>query len=127
MKYLFRMITRLILLFVLSTAVFAADINTPQKKDPAAKPTSRIWNLQDADILSVINEVSLETGKNFIVDPRVHGKITLVSSRPIKANQVYDVFLSVLGQILTTGALFRHLFLSLLARVRGKWKARRLH
>lgn len=59
--------------------------------------TSRLWNLQDADILSVINEVSQETGKNFIVDPRVNGKISLISSKPIKQNEVYQVFLSVLG------------------------------
>ena len=31
------------------------------------KPVRRLWNLQDADILSVINEVSQETGKNFMV------------------------------------------------------------
>lgn len=59
----------------------------------------RLWNLQDADILSVINEVSQETGKNFIVDPRVNGKISLISSKPLKKNETYDVFLSVLGML----------------------------
>jgi general secretion pathway protein D len=61
------------------------------------KATARLWNLQDADILSVINEVSQETGKNFVVDPRVTGKITLISSKPLRQNEVYQVFLSVLG------------------------------
>lgn len=61
------------------------------------QPASRLWNLQDADILSIINEVSLETGKNFVVDPRVTGKISLISSKPLKPNEVYDVFLSVLS------------------------------
>lgn len=69
-----------------------ADLQTAPKE-------GRLWNLQDADILSVINEVSIETGKNFIVDPRVTGKITLVSSKPIKPEEVYQVFLSVLGLI----------------------------
>lgn len=59
--------------------------------------SNRIWNLQDADILSVINEVSQETGKNFVVDPRVNGKITLVSSKPLKQKELYQVFLSILG------------------------------
>lgn len=63
----------------------------------ASSAQARVWNLQDADILSVINEVSAETGKNFIVDPRVSGKISLISSKPLKADQVYQVFLSVLG------------------------------
>lgn len=61
------------------------------------KSSARLWNLQDADILSVINEVSQETGKNFVVDPRVNGKITLVSSKPVKQKELYQVFLSVLG------------------------------
>ncbi|VVC75066.1 Putative type II secretion system protein D [Aquicella siphonis] len=61
------------------------------------KPAKRLWNLQDADIMSVITEVSQETGKNFIVDPRVSGKISLISSKPLKQNEVYQVFLSVLG------------------------------
>jgi len=65
--------------------------------DIPAKPTGRLWNLQDADILSVINEVSQETGKNFVVDPRVNGKISLISSKPLRKNEVYQVFLSVLG------------------------------
>jgi len=69
------------------------DTITVEKKSNSA----RLWNLQDADILSVINEVSLETGKNFVVDPRVSGKISLISSKPIKPDQVYDIFLSVLG------------------------------
>lgn len=74
-------------------------INPPKTKPSNEAPatTARLWNLQDADIHSVINEVSLETGKNFAVDPRVNGKITLVSSKPIKPNEIYDVFLSVLA------------------------------
>lgn len=71
---------------------------TPQAAGSSTDTSSaRLWNLQDADILSVINEVSLETGKNFVVDPRVNGKISLISSKPIKADQVYNVFLSVLS------------------------------
>lgn len=72
----------------------AEVVPPPPIAQPA--PAGRLWNLQDADILSVINEVSLETGKNFVVDPRVSGKISLVSSKPIKPEEVYDVFLSVL-------------------------------
>lgn len=68
--------------------------------EPAkAKPEKRLWNLQDADVLSVINEVSQETGKNFIVDPRVSGKISLISSKPLKQSELYQVFLSVLGML----------------------------
>ncbi len=64
---------------------------------PLPKSGKRLWNLQDADILSVINEVSQDTGKNFVVDPRVTGKISLISSKPLRQGEVYQVFLSVLG------------------------------
>lgn len=82
---------------VARVAQFTADAGVIGQ--PAPQPATRIWNLQDADILSVINEVSQETGKNFIVDPRVNGKISLVSSKPLRSDQVYDVFLSVLSML----------------------------
>ncbi len=53
-------------------------------------------NLKGADISALIGTVSEITGKNFIVDPRVKGKITIISSRPLDKKEVYDVFLSVL-------------------------------
>lgn len=87
----------IILLSLLTQSALAQPTTAPTPAATTAKPIeARLWNLQDADILSVINEVSLETGKNFVVDPRVTGKITLVSSKAIKPNEVYDVFLSVL-------------------------------
>ncbi len=53
-------------------------------------------NLKDADIATLIATVSEVTGKNFVVDPRVKGKVTVVSSSPMDANAVYATFLSVL-------------------------------
>ena len=34
-------------------------------------------NFSDADLVAVINSVSQITGKNFIIDPRVKGKVTV--------------------------------------------------
>lgn len=53
-------------------------------------------NLKDADISTLIATVSEVTGKNFIVDPRVKGKVTVVSSSPMDASGVYETFLAVL-------------------------------
>ena len=53
-------------------------------------------NFSDADLIAVINSVSQITGKNFIIDPRVKGKVTVVSSKPLNADEVYNVFLSIL-------------------------------
>ncbi|HKY90326.1 MAG TPA: secretin N-terminal domain-containing protein, partial [Nevskiaceae bacterium] len=53
-------------------------------------------NLKDADIQTLIQTVSDVTGKNFIVDPRVKGKVTVISSSPMDADGVYETFLAVL-------------------------------
>ncbi len=53
-------------------------------------------NFQDADIQAFISTVSQITGRNFIIDPRVKGKVTLVSGDKLSIDQVYQVFLSVL-------------------------------
>ena len=62
----------------------------------SAAAESVTLNLKGADIAALIGTVSEITGKNFIVDPRVKGKITIISSRPLDKKEVYDVFLSVL-------------------------------
>lgn len=59
-------------------------------------PESKLWNLRNADIRAVIAEVSRVTGKNFVIDPRVQGKISIVSSTPMSNEELYQVFLSVL-------------------------------
>lgn len=53
-------------------------------------------NYSNADLVAVINSVSQITGKNFIIDPRVKGKATVVSSKPLNKEEVYSVFLSIL-------------------------------
>jgi general secretion pathway protein D len=53
-------------------------------------------NFKDVDIHTLIETVADATGKNFIVDPRITGNISVVTSTPMKASQVYDVFLSIL-------------------------------
>lgn len=67
----------------------------PDQTNPIP-PQSKLWNLRNADIRAVITEVSRVTGKNFIVDPRVQGKISIVSSTPMTNQALYQVFLSVL-------------------------------
>ncbi|WP_295685412.1 type II secretion system secretin GspD [uncultured Nevskia sp.] len=53
-------------------------------------------NLKDAEISTLIATVSEVTGKNFIIDPRVRGKVTVVSASPMDAAGVYQTFLAVL-------------------------------
>jgi len=53
-------------------------------------------NLRDVDIRVLIDTVAEATGRNFLVDPRVKARVTLVSAKPMKKDELYDVFLSIL-------------------------------
>lgn len=64
--------------------------------DANSEPEKKLWNLRNADIRAVIAEVSRVTGKNFVIDPRVQGKISIVSSTPMSNKELYQVFLSIL-------------------------------
>ena len=53
-------------------------------------------NLRNADLNAFIQIVAEATGRNFILDPRVAGTVTIVGSDQIAPADVYDVFLNVL-------------------------------
>lgn len=59
----------------------------------------QLWNLHDTDILSVIKAVAAETGKNFVIDPRVRGKISLIATKPIATKDIYAVLLTLLATL----------------------------
>ncbi|HHZ88613.1 MAG TPA: type II secretion system protein GspD [Chromatiaceae bacterium] len=62
----------------------------------SAQAQNLTLNLKDADINALIGTISEVTGTNFIVDPRVKGKVTVISSKPMPAEEAYQVFLSIL-------------------------------
>lgn len=64
---------------------------------PAAVAAPVTLNLKDADINALVASISEITGKNFIVDPRVKGKVSVISSQPMDEEEIYKVFLSVLA------------------------------
>lgn len=53
-------------------------------------------NLKDADIRAFVTQVADITGYSFVVDPRVKGKVTVLSSAPMNKHEIYDLFLAVL-------------------------------
>ncbi|MCL9684644.1 GspD family T2SS secretin variant LspD [Legionella maioricensis] len=78
------------------SSLHVSPIPKIQEQNPTLPPASKLWNLRNADIRAVITEVSRVTGKNFVIDPRVQGKISIVSSTPMSNHALYQVFLSVL-------------------------------
>ncbi len=52
--------------------------------------------MQEADIRAFITDVSMVTGKTFIVDPRVQGKVTISSEQSLSKGEVFEVFKDVM-------------------------------
>jgi general secretion pathway protein D len=79
--------------------VFAQERNAALNSgsDGAVKGDAKITlKLEDVDIRVLISTVAEVSGKNFIVDPRVKGKVSVVSGATLNPDELYDVFLSIL-------------------------------
>lgn len=70
---------------VLAAAVLAAPVQ--------AQTT---LNVRDADIRAFIADAAKVTGRTFIIDSRVQGKVTVVTDRPLSRSEYFEVFLSTL-------------------------------
>ena len=68
-------------------------------------------NFRDADIRSVIESVAEITGKSFVLDPRVKGKVTIIAPEPIDSSLLYQAVLSAIQvqgfQAIEDGAVIR--------------------
>ena len=53
-------------------------------------------NFRDADIRSVIESVAEITGKSFVLDPRVKGKVTIIAPEAIDSDLLYQAVLSAI-------------------------------
>ncbi len=84
------------LLLALAMPVCALHAQPPAAAAAAPAAGEVTLNLRDVDIRTLIDTVSKATGINFVVDPRVRGNVTVVSSTPMDRDALYQVFLSVL-------------------------------
>lgn len=56
----------------------------------------QVLNLRDADIRAFIQDAARVTGRTFIIDQRVQGKVSVVTDRPLSKSEYFEVFLSTL-------------------------------
>jgi type II secretory pathway component GspD/PulD (secretin) len=68
----------------------------PQRGQATQEGATITPNYKDADLSQIIQAVSEVTGKNFIIDPRVNAKVTMLSATPMSPEEFYQAFLSVL-------------------------------
>jgi general secretion pathway protein D len=95
--------TRLLVLGWVMFASWGGVRDSALAQEPAAGGGEKEGNerlitmdFQDVDISVLVKFVSEITGKNFIVDEKVRGKITIISPSKISVDEAYLVFLSVL-------------------------------
>lgn len=64
----------------------------------AAQPVlaQNVLNVRDADIRAFIADAARVTGRTFVVDGRVQGRVTVVTERPLSRAEYFEIFLSTL-------------------------------
>jgi general secretion pathway protein D len=70
--------------------------NHPAKEPAEGDDKLITMDFQDVDLQVLVKFISEITGKNFIVDEKVRGKITIISPGKISVDEAYLVFQSVL-------------------------------
>ncbi len=83
------------LLCLLLGLVLALSASAQQVVPGAGQNKVRI-NMNNAEIRTVIQWVAEQTKKNFIIDPRVKGRMSVLSSQPMTMDEAYQVFLTAL-------------------------------
>ena len=78
--------------FLLSAAT-ALALATPVGSPVMAQQT---LNVRDADIRAFIQDAARVTGRTFIIDNRVQGKVSVVTDRPLSRSEYFEIFLSTL-------------------------------
>lgn len=83
---------------VTATALLLSAAATAAPAAANAARSGQTWkiNLKDAELRELVTQVANITGKTFVIDPRIKGKVTIISSAPLNRNGVYELFLSVL-------------------------------
>jgi general secretion pathway protein D len=69
-------------------------------------------NVRDADIRAFVQDAAKVTGRTFILDSRVQGKVSVVTDRPLSRSEYFEIFLSTLRAnnlvaIPTSGGAYR--------------------
>lgn len=88
-------IKKIFLIIVL--AFFAVTLFTTPSLAEQTSDEKISFNFVEVDIQSVIKFISEITGKNFLYDNRVKGKITIITPTKLSVDESFDLFTSVLN------------------------------
>src|SRR5690606_12674642 len=73
---------------------FEDDVPAPRAGGAQGERTT--LNFNEAELQGVLRALAQFTGRNFVVDPRVKGQLTLMSDTPVDADTAYSMLLGAL-------------------------------
>jgi general secretion pathway protein D len=80
----------------MKTLASALLLSTAALALPTQALAQTTLNVRDADIRAFIADAAKVTGRTFIIDARVNGKVTVVTDRPLSRSEYFETFLSTL-------------------------------
>lgn len=95
-KRLFFIFSVMFLMFFLCALIYPSPFLVNVAFAGIKKDQKVTFNFVDVDLSTVTKFISEITGKNFIFDERVKGKITIIAPTKLSADDAYNLFTSVL-------------------------------
>ena len=80
----------------MKTLASALLLSTAALMLPVHAVAQTTLNVRDADIRAFIADAARVTGRTFIIDSRVQGKVTVVTDRPLSRSEYFEAFLSTM-------------------------------
>jgi len=94
-----RWLPGLVLAALAALAPIAAVAQSPAAAPAARAPAAAdpvMLNFVNADLEAAVRAIGQYTGRQFVIDPRVRGTLTLVTERPVTKQQAYEQLLAAL-------------------------------
>ncbi len=95
---------RRLCVFVLAGLAALMPLASPAQQAPSGAAAARVQggadpvmlNFVNADLEAAVRAIGQYTGRQFVIDPRVRGTLTLVTERPVTKQQAYEQLLAAL-------------------------------
>jgi len=96
---------------LISEQLAPSSVNAAEEKTVTAKEDKVVINFVDVDITTIVDFISRLTGKNFVYDDRLKGKVTIVAPSKMTLDEAFDLFTSVLQlkgyAVVFTGSVYK--------------------
>jgi len=105
-------VKRIVLFYLMGVLFLFSSVSAAQTAEtPPSGERMVALDFDNVDLPVMVKFISELSGKNFVIDEQVRGKVTIFSPVKIPASKAYDVFISVLEMkgftVIQTGAVYQ--------------------